>query len=154
MPRDGDSDASRPPPARPSTIVRLSTACRSMKREGESSAPAPDKRPKTDGIPAWKSAAQRRAAGPVAPGSKPIPEGQPNCLAGLTLVFTGELSSLSREDAVDLAKRYGAYVSIVQLTWQQSHHSSVVQDVVCRSGRWRRSEETRDDPEKQAQDAR
>lgn len=76
--------------------------------EGEPSA----KRIKVEnkGMPAWKATAERRAAGPIAPGSKPIPEGRPNCLAGLTLVFTGELSSLARDDAVDLAKRYGAYV--------------------------------------------
>lgn len=47
-----------------------------------------------------------RAAGPRAPGSKDIPEGKPGCLAGLTIVFTGELESLGRDDAVDLAKRY------------------------------------------------
>ena len=52
--------------------------------------------------------AERRAAGPLNPGSKEIPVGKPNCLAGLTLVFTGELSSISRDEASDLAKRYGA----------------------------------------------
>ncbi|GAA6025941.1 hypothetical protein JCM10207_004487, partial [Rhodosporidiobolus poonsookiae] len=49
--------------------------------------------------------------GPVAPGSKEIPIGEPNCLAGLTFVFTGELESLSREEAQDLAKRYGGRVT-------------------------------------------
>ena len=49
----------------------------------------------------------RRSAGPVAPGSKPIPVGAPNCLLGLAFVFTGELDSLSREEAQDLVKRYG-----------------------------------------------
>jgi len=47
-----------------------------------------------------------RAAGPRAPGSKDIPVGKPGALAGLTLVFTGELESLGRDDAIDLAKRY------------------------------------------------
>ena len=56
----------------------------------------------------WIAAAKRRAEGPQAPGSKEIPVGKPNCLAGLAFVFTGELSSLSREDATTLAKRYGA----------------------------------------------
>jgi replication factor C subunit 1 len=56
----------------------------------------------------YAAAAARRAAGPAAPGSKDIPDGAPNCLAGLTLVFTGELQSLSREEAQDLAKKYGA----------------------------------------------
>ena len=40
-------------------------------------------------------------------GSKEIPEGEPDCLGGLAFVFTGELDSLSREEAQDLVKRYG-----------------------------------------------
>ncbi|KAI0352482.1 DNA replication factor C, large subunit [Trametes cingulata] len=50
-------------------------------------------------------------AGPSNPGSKelPVPK-DPNCLAGLSFVFTGELSSLSRDEAVELAKRYGGRV--------------------------------------------
>ncbi|GAA5883791.1 hypothetical protein JCM16303_002375 [Sporobolomyces ruberrimus] len=50
-------------------------------------------------------------AGPAAPGSKEIPVGEENCLAGLTFVFTGELESLSREDGQDLVKRYGGRVT-------------------------------------------
>lgn len=41
-------------------------------------------------------------------GSKLIPEGAPDALGGLTIVFTGELESLGREEATTLAKRYGA----------------------------------------------
>ncbi|GAA5889227.1 hypothetical protein JCM6882_000680 [Rhodosporidiobolus microsporus] len=59
--------------------------------------------------PKWPFNKQR--AGPAAPGSKEIPNGEPNCLAGLTFVFTGELSSLSREEGQDLAKRYGGRVT-------------------------------------------
>ncbi|TXT05015.1 hypothetical protein VHUM_03835 [Vanrija humicola] len=51
------------------------------------------------------------ATGPKAPGSKDIPMGQPGCLAGLTLVFTGELESLGRDEAIELAKRYFAKVT-------------------------------------------
>lgn len=40
-----------------------------------------------------------------------MPDGKPNCLAGLTFVFTGELPSFSREEAQDAAKRYGGCVS-------------------------------------------
>jgi replication factor C subunit 1 len=37
-----------------------------------------------------------------------VPEAaDPNCLAGLAFVFTGELSAFSREEAIDLAKRFG-----------------------------------------------
>ncbi|KAJ3025319.1 UNVERIFIED_CONTAM: hypothetical protein HDU68_007254 [Siphonaria sp. JEL0065] len=49
--------------------------------------------------------------GPSAPGSKDIPVGEDNCLQGLTFVFTGELSSISRDDAQDLVKRYGGRVT-------------------------------------------
>ena len=58
----------------------------------------------------WAAIQAAKAAGPLAPGSKIIPNGQPNCLAGLCFVFTGELTSFSREEAVDLAKRYGGFV--------------------------------------------
>ncbi|KAJ7621564.1 replication factor RFC1 C terminal domain-containing protein [Mycena polygramma] len=59
----------------------------------------------------WKAAQAAKLAGPVAHGSKDVPDGAPNCLAGLALVFTGELSSFSREEAVDIAKRFGARVT-------------------------------------------
>lgn len=36
------------------------------------------------------------------------PMGQPNCLRGLTFVFTGELQGLDRPGSQELAKRYGA----------------------------------------------
>lgn len=53
----------------------------------------------------------RKSAGPSAPGSKEIPAGAPDCLEGLTFVFTGELESLRREEAQDLVKRYGGRVT-------------------------------------------
>ncbi|KAF6743059.1 purine nucleotide binding protein [Ephemerocybe angulata] len=43
-------------------------------------------------------------------GTKEIPNGDPNALAGLAFVFTGELASLAREEAIDLAKRFGGRV--------------------------------------------
>ncbi|KAJ3195912.1 hypothetical protein HK101_010669 [Irineochytrium annulatum] len=46
-------------------------------------------------------------SGPLNPGSKIIPTGEPNCLDGLTFVLTGEYEELSREGAEDLIKRYG-----------------------------------------------
>lgn len=58
----------------------------------------------------WATAKAAKLAGPVAHGSKQVPDGAPNALVGLSFVFTGELSSFSREEAVDLAKRYGGYV--------------------------------------------
>lgn len=90
------------------SATRVASLTMDKKRAGASDG-GDAKRIKSE--PVWRQMAQRRAAGPVAPGSKAIPEGKPHCLAGLTLVFTGELSSISRDDAVDLAKRYGAKVT-------------------------------------------
>ena len=61
-------------------------------------------------------AAKAARVGPSNPGSKeiPIPD-DPNCLAGLSFVFTGELSSLSRDEAIELAKRYGGCVRYIYL---------------------------------------
>ncbi|WPK26159.1 hypothetical protein PUMCH_003507 [Australozyma saopauloensis] len=49
----------------------------------------------------------------VAPpsGDIDLPEAAPNCLGGLTVVFTGVLPSLDRSAAENLAKRYGAKVT-------------------------------------------
>lgn len=44
------------------------------------------------------------------PGSKEIPEGAPNCLAGLSFVITGVLDSLERDEADDLIKKYGGRI--------------------------------------------
>lgn len=40
-----------------------------------------------------------------------IPEAQPNCLSGLTIVFTGVLPRLDRDTSENLAKKYGAKVT-------------------------------------------
>ncbi|KAI9690823.1 MAG: hypothetical protein M1822_008442 [Bathelium mastoideum] len=51
-------------------------------------------------------------SGPApAQGSKEIPTGAPNCLAGLTFVFTGLLDSIDRSVAQELVKRYGGKVT-------------------------------------------
>jgi replication factor C subunit 1 len=58
----------------------------------------------------WAAKKAAQLAGPVAHGSKEVPNGAPDCLAGLSFVFTGELSSFSRDEATDVAKRFGGYV--------------------------------------------
>ena len=55
----------------------------------------------------FKAKQSTRAAPPSSAGTKDIPTGADNCLAGLTFVFTGELDTLSREDGQQLVKRYG-----------------------------------------------
>lgn len=49
----------------------------------------------------------------VAPptGSADLPEAAPNCLGGLTIVFTGVLPNLERDAAESVAKQYGAKVT-------------------------------------------
>ncbi|KAI0637521.1 replication factor RFC1 C terminal domain-containing protein [Trametes polyzona] len=80
-------------------------------KEADKSAPTGDKADdKSAKKPNWYAMKAARA-GPSNPGSKEIPVPKdPNCLAGLSFVFTGELSSLSRDEAVELAKRYGGRV--------------------------------------------
>ena len=46
-----------------------------------------------------------------ASGSKEIPVGAENCLAGLTFVFTGVLDALGREEGQELIKRYGGKIT-------------------------------------------
>ncbi|KAF8075799.1 replication factor RFC1 C terminal domain-containing protein [Lyophyllum atratum] len=58
----------------------------------------------------WAAAKAAKLATPVAHGTKEVPDGAPDALAGLSFVFTGELSSFSREEAIDLAKRFGGRV--------------------------------------------
>ncbi|KAF3911457.1 hypothetical protein ABW20_dc0105512 [Dactylellina cionopaga] len=52
-----------------------------------------------------------KAAPPPPVGTKDVPVGAENCLAGLTFVFTGNQQSISRDDAVELVKRYGGKVT-------------------------------------------
>lgn len=58
----------------------------------------------------FRAAGQRSQAAPAA-GSKEVPVGAENCLAGLTFVFTGLLESLGREEGSELVKRYGGKVT-------------------------------------------
>ncbi|XP_063696478.1 replication factor C subunit 1 [Culicoides brevitarsis] len=50
---------------------------------------------------------RQKHGGPTAHGSKEIPEGKPNCLAGMAFIITGELESQTREEAADLIKSLG-----------------------------------------------
>ncbi|KAJ8072409.1 DNA replication factor C complex subunit Rfc1 [Marasmius tenuissimus] len=58
----------------------------------------------------WAAVKAKQLAGPVAAGTKGVPDGAPECLAGLSFVFTGELSAFAREEAIDIAKRFGGRV--------------------------------------------
>ncbi|KAI9770767.1 MAG: hypothetical protein M1840_003017 [Geoglossum simile] len=72
----------------------------------------PSPPPKSDAPITFNFRAQAQRSGPPpGAGSKEIPIGAENCLAGLTFVFTGILDSLSREDGFELVKRYGGKVT-------------------------------------------
>ena len=58
----------------------------------------------------FRTAAQHSQPAPAA-GSKQVPVGAENCLAGLTFVFTGLLDALGREEGIQLVKRYGGKVT-------------------------------------------
>lgn len=50
-------------------------------------------------------------AAPLGGGTAEIPVGAENCLIGLTFVFTGVLSTLGREEGMNLVKQYGGKVT-------------------------------------------
>lgn len=53
----------------------------------------------------------QRSRTPPTTGTKEIPIGAENCLAGLAFVFTGVLETLGREEGQELVKRYGGKVT-------------------------------------------
>ncbi|KAI1846545.1 hypothetical protein JX266_007442 [Neoarthrinium moseri] len=50
-------------------------------------------------------------SGPPPNPTAELPEGEEDCLAGLTFVFTGQLQTIAREDAQALVKRYGGKIT-------------------------------------------
>ncbi|XP_067615846.1 replication factor C subunit 1 isoform X2 [Eurosta solidaginis] len=49
----------------------------------------------------------KNRASVINPGSKEVPKGKPNCLAGLTFLITGILESLERDEAASIIKELG-----------------------------------------------
>jgi replication factor C subunit 1 len=71
-------------------------------------APTP---PARDQTKKFQYGTNQNHAPPPGAGSKEIPSGAENCLAGLTFVFTGVLDSLGREEGQSLVKRYGGKIT-------------------------------------------
>ncbi|KAG5289212.1 chromosome transmission fidelity factor [Histoplasma ohiense] len=69
----------------------------------------PPSPPAADGAKKFNFA--QRSRDPVTSGSKDLPVGAENCLAGLSFVFTGVLDTLGREEGQSLVKRYGGKVT-------------------------------------------
>ncbi|KAG8720285.1 hypothetical protein FRC08_000645 [Ceratobasidium sp. 394] len=117
-PADEDEDHPLPkPPAKKAAVAKKRASSPAESDDQAPSKPAGKKGgwARSTGDAAFDSAMAAakaaKAAGPKALGSKDVPDGHPNALAGLTFVFTGELSSFSREEAQDLAKRFGGRVT-------------------------------------------
>lgn len=53
----------------------------------------------------------QKRSGPANPGSKEIPKGKPNCLAGLKFVLTGVYDSMERDEAASVIKELGGSVT-------------------------------------------
>lgn len=78
---------------------------------------------KSKAVPEDKKVEKRKVSGSFRPkwlgperdppqhGSKPIPEGRPNCLEGNLFVLTGLNESLTRDEMTDLITKYGGYAS-------------------------------------------
>ncbi|CAJ2511612.1 Uu.00g072370.m01.CDS01 [Anthostomella pinea] len=73
------------------------------------SPPAKDPNAKFD----WRKAAAGggNSGPPPNPVAQDLPTGEPDCLAGLTFVFTGQLSTIAREEAQELCKRHGGKIT-------------------------------------------
>ncbi|KAI8943913.1 DNA replication factor C, large subunit [Xylaria longipes] len=126
-PDPDDEDEEEEPPSRKKPAAKKPRAPRTKKAEEPEDAdiqaifddiptvrpptpPAKDPNQKFD----WRKAAA--GGGNSGPPSNPIaggdlPIGEPDCLAGLTFVFTGQLTSIAREEAQALVKRHGGKVT-------------------------------------------
>ncbi|KAI1506498.1 replication factor RFC1 C terminal domain-containing protein [Biscogniauxia marginata] len=71
--------------------------------------PAKDPNAKFD----WRKAAGGggNSGPPPNPTAEDLPNGEPDCLAGLTFVFTGQLTTIAREEAQALVKRHGGKIT-------------------------------------------
>ncbi|KAG0151395.1 hypothetical protein CROQUDRAFT_719858 [Cronartium quercuum f. sp. fusiforme G11] len=106
---DDSDDVPIKPKAKPPPSKKAKAEPDTIETKATSTKPAEDSSTTVAAKPKWIPGQSR--VGPSAPGSKVIPQGEPNCLGGLTFVFTGEMESLSREEAAQLCKRYGARVT-------------------------------------------
>lgn len=58
----------------------------------------------------WRKGGGNTGPAPME-GTVEIPEGEENCLTGMTFVFTGQLKTIGRDEAQELVKRYGGKVT-------------------------------------------
>lgn len=53
----------------------------------------------------------QKRSGPAHPGSKEIPKGKPDCLAGFSFVLTGVFDSMERDEAAAVVRDFGGKVT-------------------------------------------
>lgn len=100
--------AATPPPSVPPSASSAVTADEILATIPDADLPELDPDEAKKGFNFFK----KTAAATQSLGEAPeIPEAQPNCLAGLTIVFTGVLPTLDRDALENLAKKYGAKVT-------------------------------------------
>ncbi|KAI1428728.1 replication factor RFC1 C terminal domain-containing protein [Xylaria sp. FL1777] len=123
---DEEEDEEEEPPSRKKPAAKKPRAPRAKKAEEPEDAdiqaifddiptvrpptpPAKDPNQKFD----WRKAAAGggNSGPPPNPIGEDLPTGEPDCLAGLTFVFTGQLSSIAREEAQALVKRHGGKIT-------------------------------------------
>jgi replication factor C subunit 1 len=123
---DGDYQEKKKPASRPkSTASPAAKKPKSTPKKKESETENPEIQSIFDSIPTikppspppesgetkkWQYGAQRSRTPPTA-GTKELPVGAENCLAGLAFVFTGILDTLGREEGQELVKKYGGKVT-------------------------------------------
>ncbi|CAD6440303.1 9c2a3a8f-2e39-4964-af94-6f11e5c32dcd [Sclerotinia trifoliorum] len=111
------SKSSKPPPAKkPRAPAKKAAAPESSSIQAIlDSIPtvrAPTPPPKDDSVKFnWRAGGGGSSAAPPAAGCAEIPEGAENCLVGLTFVFTGVLNTISRDEGIELVKRYGGKIT-------------------------------------------
>ncbi|ODV75582.1 replication factor C subunit 1 [Cyberlindnera jadinii NRRL Y-1542] len=106
------SDARTTPKKTPSKSASQSTGITAMDVLAKiPDAELPEDIPTDKGTFNYQQFKARQADVAHAPTNLELPVGAPNCLTGLTMVFTGVMPNLGREDAEALAKQYGAKVT-------------------------------------------
>ncbi|TGO51177.1 hypothetical protein BCON_0167g00310 [Botryotinia convoluta] len=116
--KPSNSKSSKPPPAKkPRAPPKKASAPESSSIQAIlDSVPtvrAPTPPPKDDSVKFdWRAGGGGGNSGaPPAAGCAEIPEGAENCLVGLTFVFTGMLDTISRDEGIELVKRYGGKIT-------------------------------------------
>ncbi|KDO22543.1 hypothetical protein SPRG_11725 [Saprolegnia parasitica CBS 223.65] len=102
---DLDSDAEEVQPIKKAKVVEPITEKKDApaKKEAKKAAPATKEMA--------KQAAAKEEALDLPKGRVRVPDGKPGCLEGLTFAFSGVLSSLPRDEAEMVVKRYGGSVA-------------------------------------------